>query len=172
MLLPLLVASSVLAADPSVPPLVPGEPVSEPVAAPPLIVVDLPEAKPVRRSPKRALTIAGTAVFGASYGLSLGVAAITEMTARSLPVVPAATSSMTGLFVPVVGPIIAAADPRNLNAQTTALMLLDGLAQGVGLVFLIVGIALPAPEAAKAPTAWLVPTVTPGGAGAAFGGVF
>lgn len=166
MLLPLLVASSVLAADPSVPPLV----VSEP-PPPPLIVVDQPVA-PVRRSPKRALTIAGTAVFGASYGLSLGTAAITQIAAAALPVFPAATSSMTGLFVPVVGPIIAAADPRNLNPSTTALMLLDGLAQSVGLVFLIVGIALPAPETANAPTVWLVPTATAGGAGAAFGGSF
>jgi hypothetical protein len=167
MLLPLLVASSLLSADPSAPPLVPSE-----VAPPPL--VESVSAEPVKkpRSPKRALTIAGTAVFGVSYGLSLGTAAIMEMAARSLPVVPSQSSAATGLFVPLVGPIIAAANPRNQTSPTAPLLVIDGLAQVAGLAMLIIGIALPEPVAPAAPTVWLVPTGGANGVGAAFGARF
>jgi hypothetical protein len=161
MLLPLLVASSVLCAEPSAPPLVPTD-----VAEPPLVQV---EQKARVRSPKKGLLIAGTAVLGGSYLLSLFTAALTEISSRSLPVVPPQTSSYTGLFVPVAGPIIALADPRNQNASMTPLLVLDAVAQTGGLVLLIVGLAMPAPETAKTPTVWLVPTAGASGAGATFG---
>lgn len=177
MFLPLLVAT-VLSADPvapppSPPPLVPTEAAAPIVEAPPSQPLFVQEKPRPPRSPRRALTIAGVATFGASYGLSLGIAAIAELAAKSVPVFPAQTSALTGLFVPIVGPIIAAAEPRNSNDGTfAALMVLNSLVQAGGLTMLIIGLALPEPTAPAKPTVWFTPTLGTNGAGAAFGGTF
>ncbi|MBL8917117.1 MAG: hypothetical protein JNM17_40805 [Archangium sp.] len=176
MFLPLLVAT-VLSADPVAPPPSPPPLVSTEAATPLVEANPLPrlqERPVVPRTPKRGLTIAGVAVFGASYGLSLGIAAIAELAARSVPVFPARESSLTGLFVPVVGPIIAASDFRNSNDGTFGfLMICDTVVQAAGLTMLIIGLALPDPAAVPAkPTVWLAPTFGAHGAGASLGGTF
>lgn len=177
MLFPLL-AATLLGAEPSLPPpspppLVPTEAASPaeevPLAPPPPVARQKVRAP---RSAKRALTVAGVAVFGGSYGLSLGMAAITELAAAAVPSFPRQTNPYSGLFVPIVGPIIAAAEPRNaFNASFAALMVADTLTQAAGLTFLIVGLAM-SETPQPAPTVWFAPTFDAHGAGASFGGSF
>jgi hypothetical protein len=128
------------------------------------------------RDPRRRLVVAGASVFAGTYLANVGVALWIELLSRSVPVFgPRQESSWWGLYVPVVGPIIAAADPRNATTAVGNVLLLigDAVVQASAVAAFVVGLALPAPkpEAAK-PTevrAWLAPLVYPGGVGATLG---
>ena len=144
-----------LLAEPSAPPLVPLDSVDP---APPLVeVTPSPPPAPAKvkqqahQRPRVALIVSGAAVFALSYGTSVGIAALAENVRFANQ-----QSSMWGLFIPLVGPVVALANPENGNVVTVSLLVFDVLSQAAGVVLTLFGVA----RGADAPqTAWLAPSI-------------
>ena len=114
-----------------------------------------PEGYYLAKQSRRGLTIAGIAVFGGAYALSV-IGALSVLTDSN------SNGGYEPLFIPIVGPFITmgTADDTELDDMGT-LLLLDGAAQTAGAVMFIIGMvsgekrvykrndtshALPAPE--------------------------
>jgi len=121
-------------------------------------------AAPVDSAPKRdgvgrGLIIGGLSAFATFWTASVATALVGE-TRATLPVFPAQTSSLRGLYVPLAGPIIALADPRNQTVVGVTLLVVDGVLQAGSVATFIIGLLR---QADQTSTTWrLVPT--PGGA--------
>jgi hypothetical protein len=96
-----------------------------------------PEGYYLAKQSRRGLTIAGAAVFGGAYGLSV-IGALSVLTDSH------GDDGYEPLFIPIVGPFITmgTADNTELGGNGLgALFLLDGLAQTAGAVMFIIGMA-------------------------------
>jgi len=96
-----------------------------------------PEGYYLAKQSRRGLTIAGIAVFGGAYALSV-IGALSALTDSR------GDGGYEPLFIPVLGPFITmgtAEDTQLGGDGLGALFLLDGLAQTAGAVMFIVGMA-------------------------------
>ncbi len=96
-----------------------------------------PGYTPVQRT-RRGLVIGGAVTFGTLYLISVLSAAILQDTADER----GTSSDAGGLYVPAIGPFIAAAAVDD-SAVGSTFLALDGLAQSAGIAMLIAGIAAP-----------------------------
>lgn len=96
-----------------------------------------PEGYYVGTQSRRGLTIAGAAVFGGAYALSI-IGALSALSDSN------SEGGFEPLFIPVVGPFITmgTAEDASLGGDSAlgALFLLDGLAQTGGAVMFIIGV--------------------------------
>lgn len=97
-----------------------------------------PEGYHIAKESRRGLTIAGAAVFGGAYALSV-IGALSVLTEEN------SDGGYEPLFIPIVGPFITMGTVENTGFGggdgMGALFLLDGLAQTAGAVMFIVGVA-------------------------------
>jgi hypothetical protein len=113
----------------------------------------------------RALLISGTAALATSYLASAGTASLSETISRSLPVVPAQTSSLGSLFIPIAGPFIALGDIRNRTPGRAVLLVVDGVVQVTAATLIVLGLVLPHQPSRS----W---TLAPGVQGSSLGATF
>ncbi len=125
-------------------------------------VESVAQPAPKRDAVGRGLIIGGASAFATTWLASVGAALIGE-TVAFLPVFPAQTSSLRGLYVPVAGPFIALADRRNQTVAGVTLLVVDGVLQAASVATFILGLVRQVGAANTTSTTWmLVPP--PGGA--------
>jgi hypothetical protein len=94
-----------------------------------------PEGYYLAKQSRRGLTIAGVAVFGGAYALSV-IGALSVLTESN------SSGGFEPLFIPIVGPFITMGTADNTELDDLgALLLLDGAAQTAGAVMFIIGMA-------------------------------
>ncbi|MDP1825007.1 MAG: hypothetical protein Q8L48_17250 [Archangium sp.] len=129
-----------------------------------LILVAAAQAQERRGAPaspakvSRGLIVGNAISLGLLYLGNVGTAVVSALVASSQP---GQTSSLNGLFIPIAGPFVALADPRNHTPLAVFALVFDAVAYLTSLTVLTVAIVVGSSK--LAPTAWL----SPGAAGAA-----
>lgn len=130
-----------------------------------LLLASAAHATEGRASPakvSRGLIVGQAISLGLLYLGNVGTAAVSAIVASSAPVVPAQTSSLNALFIPIAGPFIALGDPRNHTPLMVFALVLDAVAYVTSLTVLTVAIVIGS-SSKLSPSAWL----SPGAAGSA-----